>query len=271
MEKLITILGLLVAAGALAAEPVLTAASAIPAATVHQPAPIQPAPVQATPSQAAPVQTAPRNPYQPQPSGGWFMPMQTPYGAIMVQQGRMPAYIDYQMSRVISPEEKKRYMQMAMPMMANMMQLDAREAMNYMVVKYKAKPGLAFDDVVESLKLRANELNFKFVGENLMWKEFRAVLGDDSAPRVEVFSFCDIAVARQLLKVIPEMVAFLPCRIAVMEDGQKNIWVLTLDWDVTWLDLAGKSMGITPELRQGAIDVHNKIDSMMHAAANGDL
>ena len=175
------------------------------------------------------------------------------------------------MNRVIPDAEKRRYLQMAMPMMANMMRLDAREAMNYFAVKYKAKPGLSFDDVVESLKLRANQLNFKFVGSNQMWKDFRSVLGDDTAPRVEVFSFCDIAVGRQLLKLIPEMVVFLPCRIAVMEDAQKNIWVLTLDWNVAWLDYAGKSMGITPELRQSAQDIRVKMDDMMRAAANGDL
>jgi uncharacterized protein (DUF302 family) len=237
MKKLATLLGLLVSASVLAADPA-------------------PAP--------------PKNPYLPQ-GGGWITPVQTPYGPVIVQQGMMPSYRDYQMNRIISPDEKKRYMQMAMPMMANMMQLDAREAMNYMVTKYKARPGLKFDEVVESLKLRANQLNFKFVGENLMWKDFRVVLGDDSAPRVEVFSFCDIAVGRQLLKLIPEMVVFLPCRIAVMEDAQKNIWILTLDWDVTWLDYAGKTMGITPELRQAAFDIRNKMDEMMRAAANGDI
>ncbi len=230
----------------------------------------QPAPAQAAPAPVARPAQVPVNPYLPQ-GGGWFAPMQTPYGPVMVQKNMMPAYVNYQMNRIVPPEEKRRYMQMAMPMMANMMQLDAREAMNYMVVKYKAKPGLTFDDVVESLKLRANQLNFKNVGENLMWKDFRAVLNDNDAPRVEVFSFCDIAVGRELLKIIPESVVFLPCRIAIMEDAQKNIWVLTLDWDVTWLDYANKSMGITPELRKGAMEIREKMDNMMRAAANGDI
>lgn len=51
---------------------------------------------------------------------------------------------------------------------------------------------------------------------------------------------------RDLLRVIPEMAVFLPCRITVMEDADKNIWVMTLDWDVTWLDMAGKNVGIPP-------------------------
>lgn len=223
-------------------------------------------PASAPPS-AGQAETAPAAPQQ----GGWIAPMQTPYGPVIMQQDMMPPQRDFQMNRVVTPEERKRYLQMAMPMMANMMQLDAREAMNYMVVKYQAKPGVTFDEVVQSLKLRANRLNFKFVGENLMWKDFRAVLGDDSAPRVEVFSFCDIAIGRELLKIVPEMVVFLPCRIAVMEDAHKNIWILTLDWDFTWLDAAGKSLGITPELRQGIADIRAKMDDMMRAAANGDI
>lgn len=203
--------------------------------------------------------------------GGWIAPVQTPYGPVIMQQGMMPPQRDFQMSRVISPEERKRYLQMSMPMMASMMQLDAREAMNYMVVKYQVKPGVSFDEAVQSLKLRANRLNFKFVGENLMWKDFRAVLGDDSAPRVEVFSFCDIAIGRELLKIVPEMVVFLPCRIAIMEDAQKNIWILALDWDFTWLDYAGQSLGLTPEVRQGIADIRVKMDDMMRAAASGDI
>lgn len=210
-------------------------------------------------------------PVQPAPTQPWFGTMQTPYGPMLVQQAPPPPYRDYQMNRILKPEEKKRWLQMAMPMMANMMQMDAREAMNYFAVKYQAKPGLSFDEVVESMMLRANQVNLKFVGSNLMWKDFEAVLGDSTAPRVEVFSFCDIAVARDLLRIIPEMAVFLPCRITVMEDADKNIWVLTLDWDVTWLDLSGKQMGITPELRQGAMAIRDKLDSVMRAGANGEL
>ncbi len=215
---------------------------------------------------------APANPYmQSTPAKGWIGFTPTPYGPVLLQQALPPPYRDYQMNRILTTEEKKRWLQLAMPMMANMMRMDAREAMNYFAVKYKARPGLKFDEVVESMMLRANQVNLKFVGSNLMWKDFQAVLGDTSAPRVEVFSFCDIAIGRELLKVIPEMVVFLPCRIAVMEDADRNIWVLMLDWDVTWLDLAGKQMGITPELRQGAVEIRDKMESVMRAGANGDL
>lgn len=238
----------------------LSAFSADPAADPNATAP------------TAPVAASPSTPYlQHAPNQNWIGVTQTPYGPMMIQLAPPPPYRDYQMNRILKPDEKKRWQQMATPMMANMMQMDPREAMNFFAVKYKAKPGLSFDEVVESMMLRANQLNLKFVGSNLLWKDFKVVLNDESAPRVEVFSFCDIAVGRDLLRIIPEMAVFLPCRIAVMEDADKNIWVMTLDWDMTWLDLAGKQMGITPELRQGAIEVRNKMDNVMRAGANGEL
>jgi uncharacterized protein (DUF302 family) len=205
------------------------------------------------------------------PVESWLDYTTTPYGPMLIQQGPPPPYRDYQMSRVLTPEERKRWRETAMPMMANMMQMDAREVMNHFAVKLKAKPGLGFDDVIQSMMLRANQLNLKFVGSDLMWKDFRAVLGDSDAPRVEVFSFCDIALGRDLLKVIPEMVVFMPCRIAVMEDADRNIWVLMLDWDITWLELAGKEIGMTPELRSGVLEIRQKMEDVMRASASGDL
>lgn len=224
---------------------------------------------------AAELSPPKRNPYLPEAAGErsspWFLPKSTRDGTVFVQQALPTPQRDYEMSRIIPTEEKRRMMKLAMPLMSNMMRLDAREAMNYFALKIKAKPGLSFDDVVESLMLRANQLNFKHVGTNQMWKDFRAVLNDESGPRIEVYSFCDIAVGRQLLKQIPEMIIYLPCRIAVMEDADKNIWLLTIDWDVTWLDEAGSAMNLTPELRQMAADVKNKMDNIMKAAANGEL
>ena len=221
---------------------------------------------------AAELPAPPVKPDQPvTPPTGWIEPAPTPYGPIMMQQAAPPPYRDYQMNRVLTPEEKQRWKQLAMPMTTHMAQMDAREAVNHFALKYPVKPGVTFDEVVESMMLRANQVNLKYVGKNQMSKDFKAVLGDDLAPRIEVFSFCDISVGRDLLRVIPEMVVFMPCRIAVMEDADKKIWVLTLDWDVTGIDMAGKQLNITPELRQGALAIRDKLDSVMRAGANGDL
>ena len=177
----------------------------------------------------------------------------------------------YEMSRVIPPEEKAALMKRMMPMMNMVTRMDVKDVMNLMAIKYKAKPGLTFEDVKQSMELRANQLNFKKVGESPMWKDIQAVLGDMEAPRLEVYHYCDIAAGREVLKYAPEAIVFLPCRIAIMEDADKNIWVLTLDWNTSWLDSISGKMGAPSDLLKSAVDIRDKMDVIMRAAANGDL
>ena len=177
----------------------------------------------------------------------------------------------YEMSRVIPVEEKRKMMQQMMPMMSLATRMDVKDVMNMMSTKYKAKEGLSFDDVVQSMELRANQLNFKKVGHSPMWKDIQAVLGDTTAPRMEVFHYCDIAAGREVLKYAPESLIFLPCRIGIMEDADKNIWVLTLDWDVDWLDSISGKRGAPDNLMKAAADIRDKMDNIMRAAADGDL
>ena len=177
----------------------------------------------------------------------------------------------YTMRPGIPQETKRQMMQMMMPIMTNVFRMSMPDAMNWFAHKIKAKQGLSFDDVLESMMLAANKQNFKYVGSNLLWKDFRAVLGDMDSPRVEVHSFCDIAVGRDLLKISPEFLVFLPCRIAIMEDSNKEIWVMMLDWNMDWVAGYQGQMGITPELAKGALDIRDKMELIIKAAANGDL
>lgn len=174
----------------------------------------------------------------------------------------------YSMAASLPREQKVALMQ---AMMALMPSMGIRDAMSFMSTKYKAADGLTFDDVVQSMELRANSLNFKKVGHSPMWKDIQAVLGDTDAPRMEVFHYCDIAAGREVLKAAPEAIAYLPCRIAIMEDANKQIWIITLDWDMAWLDTVNGQMGINPELSRYAKDIRDKMDNIMRAAADGDL
>lgn len=174
----------------------------------------------------------------------------------------------YSMAPSLPRDQKVALMQ---AMMALMPSMGIRDAMSFMSTKYKAKDGLTFDEVVQSMELRANTLNFKKVGHSPMWKDIQAVLGDKDAPRMEVFHYCDIAAGREVLKAAPESIAYLPCRIAIMEDANKQIWVITLDWDLAWLDTVQGKMGVNSELSRFAKDINVKMDNIMRAAANGDL
>ena len=146
-----------------------------------------------------------------------------------------------------------------------------RDMIAMMAVKYQAKEGLKYDEVVEAMKVKANEINFKFVGHNPLWKDIVAITGKQDTPRVEFFSFCDALVAREILDYSLEFAIFLPCRVAVVEDAYKKIWVMTLDWDVRWLDASPNPNKITGKMRENSILVRDAIDKIMRAGALGEF
>jgi len=79
------------------------------------------------------------------------------------------------------------------------------------------------------------------------------------------------AVGRKILDYSPEFIAFPPCRIAVLEDSARRIWLVTLDWDVTWMDTSAHPDKIGEDLRKDAIRIREVMEDIMLAAARGDL
>ncbi len=171
------------------------------------------------------------------------------------------------MRESISPEARANFISSLMAMNPFSMQ----EMIAMMAVKYPAKEGLSFEDVITSMKTKANELNFKYVGVSQLWKDVVAISGKQDTPRVEFLSFCDAMVARELLDLSLEFAIFLPCRIAVVEDAHKKVWILTLDWDVRWLDSSKNPNQISASLREKSIMVREAIDKIMRAGANGEF
>ncbi len=145
-----------------------------------------------------------------------------------------------------------------------------RDMINMMVAKKKALPDLTFDEVIESLQSKAFDLNMRPTGHNTPYKILRETF-DPESPRLEFLSFCDLITMRKILDYSLEFGAFLPCRIAVAEDNEGQIWLMTLDWDVRWLDSSPNSNRISDDLRDRAIKVRQNIEKMMEAAATGDF
>ena len=79
-------------------------------------------------------------------------------------------------------------------------------------------------------------------------------------------------VARKILDYAPEFVVFIPCRIALLEDAEGKLWVMTLDWDVNWLNLAQNPNSVLDEdLRQHAMRIREGMRYIMEGAASGDF
>lgn len=170
------------------------------------------------------------------------------------------------MTSVISADAKMMAIQSMM--MANPFSL--RQMINMMVAKKKVEDGISFDEVMKSMDLRANLLNMKKVGHNTPSEVIEATTGEPT-PRLEMVSYCDIPTMRKILDYVPEFSVFVPCRISVLEDANGDIWIMTIDWDVRWMDTSPNPNRISKELREAAIMVRESMESIMDAGAKGDL
>lgn len=132
------------------------------------------------------------------------------------------------------------------------------------VVKLPLQEGVGMDDAVESMKLRANALNFKLVAELPLYKEIQA-MGLPSK-RVEIFQFCDARIAHAILAQSLDFAAYLPCRITLIEDQDGQAWLVTLNLErvITMANMA-------PEFKPQAMKVWDIIQEIMDAGVSGDL
>jgi len=132
------------------------------------------------------------------------------------------------------------------------------------IARIQVQESVSFDDAVESLKLRANQHNLKFVGGNPIYKEIEALTGKPTK-RMEIFNFCDGLTANKMLTADPMMIAFMPCRIAILEDKEGKRWVISMMMDLKLIK------ALPADTRQSAERVMAAMKDMMVAASRGDL
>jgi uncharacterized protein (DUF302 family) len=166
----------------------------------------------------------------------------------------------------VTPEARRKFMRNAVARSS----LSLRERINLVAYKVEAQPGLSWDDVISSMKQRANKINLKFIGVQQVHKEIEAITGKPT-PRVEIYHFCDALLARELLDYSLEFAVLLPCRIAVVEDARQRIWLSMLDWDVSWTDAAPNPERLPDSLYQAAARLRNDLEAILQAGANGAL
>ena len=136
--------------------------------------------------------------------------------------------------------------------------------MNVQIARVQIQENVSFEDATESLKLRANQHNLKFVGASPLYKEIAALTGKP-AKRMEIFSFCDGLVAQQMIAVDPLMISFMPCRISIVEDEQGKRWIISMMID----DAMMRALPV--EIRKNAQRIMDAMKDSMLAASNGDL
>ena len=128
------------------------------------------------------------------------------------------------------------------------------------------KDGLSPEDVVDSLKSLAVQHGMLFVGESPFYKQVEAVTGEPFR-FVAFYSFCDARVGVKMLDYNPAYSAFMPCRIALADDGTGKLWLHMMD--LTLFIHGGKTL--PADVREGALRVRDTLETILKGAANGEF
>lgn len=133
------------------------------------------------------------------------------------------------------------------------------------VIKRPLEAGVSFDEAVQSMKLRANTLNIKLVAELPLSKQVEASTGKPQR-RMEIFQFCDALTAKFMVEANIDFAAYLPCRIALIEDAQGKGWLVMVNLD----EILGQYK-LAPDMVKLAKSVRDTLVSIMDAGVKGDL
>jgi len=156
----------------------------------------------------------------------------------------------------------------AMETYKNMMDklIETGSAAEATVWKVKVKKGLSAADVEETMKIVANEHNIKNVGELPLYKQVEAMT-EKPYRFVKIYMFCNAMTAALMLDYNDAYSAYLPCRVTLVEDKNKQLWIYSLNMDA--MIYGGKVL--PPELKKEAIRVKTIILDIMNRGAAGDF
>ena len=134
-----------------------------------------------------------------------------------------------------------------------------------------AEGGLTFEEVVESVRLRANKLNLTPAGSNFLPRGQDDGRVAQSGLRAAILSYCDPELAMEMLAIVPEFSVFLPCRIAIVRESNGAIRVMTIDWRAEWFKAVKTGPQVPPALLERLNRLLLKLADVVESGAKGDL
>ncbi len=134
------------------------------------------------------------------------------------------------------------------------------------VWKKQLEDGVSPEDAAEAMSSVATELNIKAVGVLPLSKEVEAKTGKKQR-LLTIYQYCNPLTAMTMVEYSDAFSAYLPCRIAMVEDKQGKVWLYALDMDM--MIYGGKTL---PEkLLKEATSVKKVILDIMEAGATGEF
>ncbi len=134
------------------------------------------------------------------------------------------------------------------------------------VWRKQLEEGVSPEDAAEAMSSVATELNIKAVGILPLSKEVEAKTGKKQR-LLTIYQYCNPLTAMTMVEYSDAFSAYLPCRIAMVEDKKGKVWVYALDMDM--MIHGGKTL--PDNLLKEANKVKDVILKIMEAGATGEF
>jgi uncharacterized protein (DUF302 family) len=126
--------------------------------------------------------------------------------------------------------------------------------------------GVSPEDAAEAMSSVATELNIKAVGILPLSKEVEAKTGKKQR-LLTIYQYCNPLTAMTMVEYSDAFSAYLPCRVAMVEDKKGKVWVYALNMDM--MIHGGKTL--PDNLLKEANKVKDVILQIMEAGATGEF
>lgn len=132
------------------------------------------------------------------------------------------------------------------------------------VVKMRVISSVTPEQATEAMIAKSKEFGLLLVSRQKVHKAVRKRGGDSG--HLEILQFCNPDDAARMVKLDPLYAAYMPCRIAVVEDKEGRIWLLMLN-----LDMLINSNSLPPDLQAIAIKINQAMLAVMTAGVTGEI
>ena len=132
------------------------------------------------------------------------------------------------------------------------------------VYKIQVDDGVSPSDVQISILSKASDLNLKFVSHQPLSRELQA--RDIDSRQVDIYQFCNPLDARKMIDFNIIFAAYMPCRIALVEDEDNILWLMMVD-----LDLLINNSTLSPEIKNMADRISNSLKTIIRFGKSGDF
>lgn len=134
------------------------------------------------------------------------------------------------------------------------------------VWKRKVEDGLTFEDVHESIQSVAATENIRDVGQLPLGDQV-SLMQESEWRKLNLYLYCNPLTAAKMVEYSEAYAAWLPCRVALVEDAEGQLWLYSLNMDM--MIHGGKPL--PDDLREEALHVKDVILAIMDGAAEGSF